>query len=226
MKPGTSVKLSLETGDAATAKARFGEAYAALLSFWQAMRSAPTPLSHKQMLALAGEVRSVFVAAFDDAPGQTQTWAAVVVASSKARDGRLHPLKVPSGDTIAIDMERRFGPLVDIKLAQKAISIPADQRPALLHLVAQALDESALVNLNKAGGDYSDTGETNKYPAFAPTVSAPPAPVPRDAPGSGTTFSSVIDEEVRRQERRSNARDHHEKVPHCSRGVPGFPQER
>lgn len=205
VKPGTSVKLSLETGDAATAKARFGEAYAALQSTWQAMRSAPTPLSPKQMLALAGEVRSAFVAAFDDDPGQTQTWATVLVANSKARDGRLHPLKVPSEDASASDMERRFGSLVDIKLAQKAISVPVDQRPALLNLVAQALDESAIVNLNKAGGDYSDTGETSKYPAFIPPISALPAPDVQESRGSSVTFSSVIDEEVRRRSAGRNA---------------------
>lgn len=196
VKIGSGVKLSLETADTVAAKARFGEAYAALQGAWQAMRSAPTPLSHKQMLALAGEIRSAFVDAFDEEPGSVKTWADVLMRSGRARAGRAHPLKIPAPENIASDMEGRFGPVVDIKLAQKGLSIAPEQRQILLKVVAEALDEAAIVNLMKADGDYSDSGETSKYPAFVAPVS-PVSNTQEQKSAGGITFTSVIDEEVR-----------------------------
>ncbi len=56
---------------------------------------------------------------------------------------------------------------------QNAAALEAQARAAhmppehyLSKIVAQALDEAAIVNLKKADGDYSDSGETRKYPAF------------------------------------------------------------
>lgn len=201
VKVGSAVKLSLDTADAATAKARFGEAYAALLATFEAMGRAPAPLTHKQMLALAGEIRSAFIDPFDDNPGTPRKWANVLVAAGKARRGETHPFKITLPETIAEDMERRYGPLVDIKLAQKGLAIPADQRPALLDIVAKALDEAAVVNLMKADGDYSNSGATTKYPAFVASLPASQVSKAREtgAVGHLLTFTAVIDERVRRR---------------------------
>ena len=49
------VFLSLRTKDAALARARFVEAYGALVRHWEALRSGPKPLTHKQLVALAGD---------------------------------------------------------------------------------------------------------------------------------------------------------------------------
>jgi integrase len=205
VKVGDSVKLSLDTRDPNAAKARFSEAYAALQSVWKAMREAPKLLTHKQMLAIAGELRAVFVDGFDDEPGSPQMWVQVLALNNRAREGQLHPLKVPTVELQAEDMERRFGPLVDINLAQKGIGIPPEQRFTLLKMVAQTLDEAAIISMAKADGDYSDSGKSNKYPVFEPhviatgvTTSASPVSA------SSVTFASVINEQVKR---RSSGKD-------------------
>lgn len=200
VKIGSGVKLSLDTSDTATAKTRFSEAYAALQAAWQSMASAPAPLTYKQILALAGEIRSAFVDAFDDEPGTVKTWEHVLVRNHRASAGRAHSLKIPTPETVASDMESRFGTLIDIKLAQRGLSIPPEQRPVLLKMVAEALDEAAIVNLMKADGDYSVSGKTSKYPPFVAAAS-PVSKIrgPHKAGIGVRTFASVIDEEVRRR---------------------------
>ena len=71
---GQQVKLSLRTRDPRAAKARFAAAYAALQSFWEAQRLGPQPLTHKQRVALASEVRAPIVATFDSDPGDLAIW--------------------------------------------------------------------------------------------------------------------------------------------------------
>ena len=52
---GERVFLSLRTRDPGAAKARFMETYGALMRHWEAVRAGPRPLTHKQVVALAGE---------------------------------------------------------------------------------------------------------------------------------------------------------------------------
>ena len=54
-KIGDKVIASLGTRDAKIAKDRHARAVAALMSFWQAMRAGPKSLTHRQIVALAGE---------------------------------------------------------------------------------------------------------------------------------------------------------------------------
>ena len=49
------VFLSLRTKDANQARERFAASYAALVAHWAAARNGPKPLTHKQLVALAGE---------------------------------------------------------------------------------------------------------------------------------------------------------------------------
>src|SRR5690606_9049288 len=102
---GTVVKTSLLTSDRATAKERFTEAYATLQSVWRTMRSAPAPLTHKQMYALAGELHQVFINAFDEEPGAASLWTQVLQRNSLARAGRLHPLAIGSPQARLRDLE-------------------------------------------------------------------------------------------------------------------------
>ncbi len=202
VKVGSSIKLSLDSNDSSVAKARFSEAFAALQGVLLAANSGPTALSHKQLLALAGEIRSIFVEAFDDEPATARMWFNVISRNNKALDGRLHPLMIPSADTKSADMEERFGPFVDIKLAQKGLVMGDDQRLKLLHLVAHALNEAVIVNLAKADGDYSDDGKSHRYPSFE----SPPAQgrsVKASTSQNGglpdLTFGKLIEEEIRRR---------------------------
>ena len=65
------VILSLRTKDPRVAKARFAEAHAALTRHWQLVRAAPTPLTHKQVMSLAGLFYRQQVAGYERDPGLT-----------------------------------------------------------------------------------------------------------------------------------------------------------
>ena len=60
--------LSLRTKDPALARTRFTEAYGALVRHWGVLRAGPKLLTHKQLVALAGDVYRERVAHFEDDP--------------------------------------------------------------------------------------------------------------------------------------------------------------
>ena len=62
------VIVSLRTRDPALAKTRFSEAESALVRHWDALRRGPLPLTHVQLVALAGECYRAAVKAFEDDP--------------------------------------------------------------------------------------------------------------------------------------------------------------
>lgn len=60
------VQMSLRTKDAALAAARHVEADAALRRFWQALRSGPRPLSHRQAVAVSADAYHQRIGEVDD----------------------------------------------------------------------------------------------------------------------------------------------------------------
>lgn len=67
-----TIQFSLRTRDPAEAKARQAQALAHLESFWRSLRTGPTHLSHKQVVALSGEAYRAMVSAHEDNPGQPE----------------------------------------------------------------------------------------------------------------------------------------------------------
>src|SRR5690606_21175420 len=120
--------------------------------------------------ALAGELHRAFIDVFDEEPGPAAMWARVLRLNARAREGRLNPLAIGSPASRAHDLEQRFGAFVDVKLMQKGLSIPGEQRARLLEIIADALDEAAETNLRKAVGDYSVSSAENRYPTFTPAA--------------------------------------------------------
>ena len=62
------VFLSLRTKDPALARTRFTQAQAALVRYWDSVRAGPRPLTHKQLVALAGDVYRQRVEAIEADP--------------------------------------------------------------------------------------------------------------------------------------------------------------
>lgn len=186
------IKVSLGTGDRQEAKRRFPTAYAAVTEFFATVKDGPRPLSLKQSLALAGEARAFLVSIFDEDPVHPALWVKVAEDNAKALTGRLHPLRIPTAATAADDLESRFGAGVDILLERKGLTVTPKDRTRLLRQIAEAMTEAAVVNMRKASGDYSDSGETNKYPKFEKPKSKDAATGSK----SGPTFNDVIDKEV------------------------------
>ncbi|SFP10848.1 hypothetical protein SAMN04488047_102336 [Tranquillimonas alkanivorans] len=196
LKLTTHAKTSLRTKDWQEAKRRFSQALAALESHWEALRRGPAGLTHKQAVALAGEVVADFLDILEDEPGSPELWKRVAELDEAARAGRSHPLAVPTAETRAADIESRFGGLADAALARRGLLVDAVSRSKLLQRVTVAMEDVTRVNAARASGDYSESGTADKYPAYAPKIQAQAQHV---GEGKGTTFAEVIDAEVKRR---------------------------
>jgi integrase len=196
------VKVPLGTKDAAEAKRLFPKAHAAVEAHWEALRRGPSQLTHKQCVALAGEVRSVWVDVLDENPGDPAIWRRVQTLDDEAKKPKPHPAaelmlgKAPAATNMA-GLESRFGGFADVILRRHCLMVDPATRSLLLPMIADAMDEAVKVNLLKAQGDYSDNGETDKYPEYQPqqassSLANSPAPVM-------LTFTAIIDEEDRRR---------------------------
>ncbi len=167
-KINTHAKASLRTKELAEARKRFPAALAAVEAHWDSLRRGPIELSHKQALALAGEVRAAFVAVFDENPGEPQMWQDVSRRNALAQKGLVNELQVEIDDPLKTQatLEARFGGLVDAVLGKRHLSITSASRMKLLGHLSTAMNEAAAVNEAKAFGDYSDIGQTDKYPEY------------------------------------------------------------
>lgn len=201
VKLTTHAKVSLRTKDWPEAKKRFATAHAALETYWDTLRSGSTSLSHKDTVALAGEVVATFLQVLEEEPGSPDVWKQVAKLDANAREGKSNSLAVPTPSTKVTDMEHRFGELADAQLARRGLIVDNESRNRLIRRIAVAMEDVSRVSFARATGDYSEIDTLKKYPNYEPK--------PKQQPGvhdesGGVTFDEVIDEEVRR---RSAGRD-------------------
>lgn len=206
VRPGNEVKFSLRTRDPAIAKSRHGLALAELERRWNAIRSGPQALSHRQIVALSGEVYRLFVERFDENPGNPDMWAAVKAFNRAAREGRIVTAPRLSADEVMrsveaaapwapelttsvnalpedisqrVDaMEERFGWLADWVLALHGVVTDGASRLRLLDAVEQAATDAAWRLKRAAQGDYSPDPKAQRFPAWSGTS---PTPKPETA---------------------------------------------
>ncbi|MBW4708673.1 hypothetical protein KX928_12850 [Roseobacter sp. YSTF-M11] len=192
-----TVKVSLQTKEAQEAKQRFVRALASVEAFWETVRKGPQPLTHKASLAIAGEIRQLWISIFDDEPGSPEFWERMIDADKQAAEGALHPLAVSTAKTKMEALEARYGAITDAFLRKKGLLVEAGSRSRLVEHVASAMSEMAEVSSRKAGGDYSDTGQTNKYPAPLEVLS-PDAATDSNSHGQASvlTFNTTVDTRV------------------------------
>ena len=166
------VKVSLRTADPSTAKARQGIAAAYLGGYWQSLRNGATSLSHKQCVALSGELFSDFVSATEDFPGSAKLWAKVRADNDAARSGNFGSaqLMIPSPERTRQSLEDRFGPLIDVILAKRGLVVDDDSRGRLLKQAVAAMNDAAAKIEKFADGDYSDDGTGSRFPKWDDAV--------------------------------------------------------
>jgi len=190
-------KVSLRTKDIQEAKRRHTLVSAEVEARWEAERRGPERLTHKEALALAGDLYRTWVQVFDDDPGSPALWAKMKAEDASAIEPQLpafSELMVNPKPTNRPALEQRYGGFVDAQLRQYGRVIDDESRQRLLELVAAALSEAARINLQKAKGDYSETGKTSKYPSVprGEKQTRNPAEAPRNVP-----MSEIIDKEVK-----------------------------
>lgn len=190
IKLGTGpVKVSLHTKDAGVAKVRHASVEAALRKRWEAVRQGPVELTHKQVLALAGEWYRALVSSHEDEPGSEVGWDAY-------RDVLINGLQYldpdsDGSDAPAYDPDRGHRLLarvidVDAFLSERGLVVAEASRLALLHEMALAHLDGASTLIRRAGGDYGRDRVADRFPAFTSTK-------PAATTASAVPFKTLID---------------------------------
>ena len=176
----TVVKVSLRTSDPSEVKTRQGIAAASLEAFWQSLRNGPSVLSHKQCVALSGELFSAFVEAAEDNPGDAALWAKVKADNDAAQRGTLGTaqLMIPGPERTRQSLERRFGGLLDVLLAKRGLVVDDESRSRLLEQAAKAMSDAAGKIGKFAKGDYSEDDVAKRFPKWEDAPKSAPAKTP------------------------------------------------
>lgn len=167
------IRVSLRTPDPTEYKARKATLDAYLEGFWRSIKDGPTALTHKQCVALAGELYGMWVSALEDYPGEPRTWEKVLANNEDAAAGRYGSGRVRIGDKakVAASLEDRYGAFADLLLARHALIVDQKSRLRLLEQTHSGMNKAAVRVMGYAEGDYSEDTEAGKFPKFERTPS-------------------------------------------------------
>lgn len=157
------VKLSLRTRDPREAKARQAKVLAYLDETRRSLRDGPQSLSHKQIIALAGDFRRRAIAKFEDEPGPVGIWVRFLELSE-------------GWDEAA--RARQFAPLVEEHLARHARNVDQHTKAALTSEMFRVGVEVVGLMKRRAEGDYTTDEGASRFPMLY-----------LDVPGNGTDVS-------------------------------------
>jgi integrase len=207
-KVGLVVKVSLRTKDAVEAKRRFIPALNAVERHWESLRNGPVSLTHKQCVALGGEVYRDFIGATDEDPGSFALWERIRAADAYAKAPRLEDeLTVPLGKASIGAIEARFGHFADVTIRRYGLNVTAESRWKVVLQVAQSLEKASAVIMKKANGDYSESGATSQFPEFEQPVAKQAESAPKGhAKTVEYTLLGTVAEQVRRRALGSDAK--------------------
>ncbi|WP_461324047.1 hypothetical protein [Bradyrhizobium diazoefficiens] len=196
---GNDVAFSLETADETIAAARHADALEHLQRLFDLTSAAPTELSHRDMVALAGAVYHTYVWVHEENPGEPGRWAwhkglSRAIYEGRIRDAPPATLKVDDGGaglvifgtgdlTEAINalpagqydgLEGRFGLLADWALIRHRVRLAPDQREHFLKLVAAASLDAAWQLRRNAEGDYRPDPMAQRFPPIESVAALKP----------------------------------------------------
>ena len=187
------VKFSLRTADPSEAKVRMASATATLGTVLDGIRQGPKPLTHKQLVALSGDVYRAFLDHYGDQPDGVDRWSAFKAFSRAIREGRigLAPTAsleeaesiekavklfgadltagintLPRGEAKTDALELRFGFLATWTLMRHSLTVDAETRAKLILEVDRASTDAAWRLKRAAEGDYSPDPKEQRFPAF------------------------------------------------------------
>lgn len=173
-----SIRFSLKTGDPSVVKSRQADAVAYLEQIFRSLReNRPVALTHRQAVALSGELYRAWASDYDhrnsisfvqNADGTVERedsldldLMATAYASIVEKLGRLKE----DGDSA--NMENAVGPLVNRLLLARGIpAIDAASRPMVLVEFVKALREGMEARGRKLGGDYSPDPRSERFPEW------------------------------------------------------------
>jgi len=163
------VRVSLRTREPLEAKARQGAAVTYLEAVWRSVREGPKRLTHKETVALAGEVYRALADTLEDDPGTAERWLRAEAENLKAEAGQFGRgalMILSDGERRARSIEERVGGFSDWTLGRRGLVIDQDSRIRLNERVLASLRQANLVQMKRAEGDYSPDSDAQRFPAF------------------------------------------------------------
>ncbi|XYK82869.1 MAG: tyrosine-type recombinase/integrase [Labrenzia sp.] len=171
------VKLSLGTSDPTEAKKRNAQIAAYLESVWQSLRQGPIPLTHKQIVALSGELYEIWTKTLEDDPPSRSVIDKAKKLVFDAFEGNAGPLQIGERAQRIASMEAVFGGLADVLLSRRSLVTDQESRERLLvetgKVMAQAWERLDQVSQ----GDYSPDRTIDRFPSWADASSKPQPPM-------------------------------------------------
>jgi hypothetical protein len=152
-KIGNSLKVSLGTRDPQTAKSLHAKAEAALHLHYEAIRQGLLPLTHREVMAIAGDAYRELADSVPDNPGMPSTWANVRSIGLSVR-----------GDPASL--EQWFGSAADEHIRRTGRVTDAESRSRVVSAIADAYDDAAKSLLRKATGDYTPDPAAMRFPSW------------------------------------------------------------
>jgi hypothetical protein len=195
------IKVSLGTKDIREAKLRYPEAAARADLLLQQAARGPAHLTHKQVVALAGEWYRQELKRREDRPGDPLVWEETFSRLCDLRDESLTPeyrrereergaepvysrrLQKIYRDTAFLDEVKEE---VDRLLASKGLIIDVDSHECLALEVYESKIQLCVTLARRASGDYGADEHLGELPPFEQLPINPGKP-------SGTSLSSLLD---------------------------------
>jgi integrase len=163
------VKISLGTREPSEAKIRHTTIAAYLEGVWQALRNGPTELTHKQSVALSGEIYKTLVAILEDNPPSPEFLETMLEADEQALAGELETNSLMidrNGSKKRQSLETKFGGFVDYTLSSKALIVNQTSRDKLLNQIATAMSNATKTLKRYSDGDYSPDNTPSRFPEW------------------------------------------------------------
>lgn len=136
--PNGTIKLSLRTRDPREAKARQAKALAYLDDVWRSLREAPRRLTHREIIALAGEAYRHAKKTWENDPGRATLWNMLHQAALKW-----------DADTVQREMALYVAEL----LQRKALQIDDDSWARLAAALHEAFKDATALLERRGRGD-------------------------------------------------------------------------
>ncbi len=187
-------RLSLRTDDETVAGLRTALIATHLEKLYEAARTGPQALTHKQAVALSKAVYDLFISQFEDNPGLPEMWAAIKAFNRAVQEGRIITAPTLTTDRIEASeaaaqafggdltagvnalergsspsqsaLEGRFGWLTSWVLTKYGLLVDAESRQRLLVEVGKAATDAARQLKRNSGGDYTPDPVVSRYPAY------------------------------------------------------------
>lgn len=150
------IRVSLGTKDPTLAKELFRQKEQEIENEWKSLRATPEPLTHKQIVALAGKAYHDLTELLHDEAGEPEIWE--------------HFIRLGDDAAKVQKLEQWYGDDADKLLRADGIAIDAHSRERLLFELHSAYRQAAEHLLKQASGDYSPDPKANRFPVFNKSI--------------------------------------------------------